>query len=115
MPYDIVQTTFMLSMASYGASGIEATQTQLQAYLNTALNGGTDPLGTQFAGFFPLTNPLLAGGDWSVVWGPCVYLDTTSGPGYATNALYVAHSPSLATYVVAVAGDKSPVAGGLDR
>jgi hypothetical protein len=104
VPYDIVQTIFLLSMAANGASDIEATQTQLQSYLNTALNGGTDPIGTQFGGFFPLTNPLLAGGDWSVAWGPCVYSETTNGAGYATNALYVAHSPSLSTYVVAVAG-----------
>lgn len=104
MPYDIVQTTFLLSMAANGASGIAATQTELQAYLNTALNGGIDPIGTQFSGFFPLTNPQLAGGDWSVVWGPCVYSETPNGAGYATNALYVAHSPSLSIYVVAVAG-----------
>ena len=99
-----MQTTFLMSMAANGASGIAATQAELQAYLNTALNGGTDPIGTQFGGFFPLTNPLLAGGDWSVVWGPCVYSEKPSGAGYAANALYVAHSPSLATYVVAVAG-----------
>ena len=104
MAYDIVQLTFLMGMAASGASGIAATQTALQAALSTALSGGTDPIGTQFAGFFPLTKPHLAGGDWSVVWGPCIYSLRPTAAGYATNAMYVAHSPSLSTYVVAVAG-----------
>lgn len=101
--YDIVQTTFLLSMASNGASDIFATQAELQTYLTTALNGGTDPIGTQFAGFFPSMNPRLAGGDWSVAWGPCVYSTKPDQDAFAANAMYVAHSPSLAAYVVAIA------------
>jgi hypothetical protein len=102
--YDIVQTTFLMSMAAGGASDIVATQAQLKAYLSAALNGGTDPLGLPFGGFFSLTNPQLAGGDWSVDWGPCVCSSTPNLASYATNAMYVAHSPSLRTYVVAIAG-----------
>jgi hypothetical protein len=102
--YDIVQTTFLMSMVADEVSGIAATQAQLQSYLSAALSGGIDPLGTQFGGFFPLTNPQLAGGDWSVVWGPCVHSLKPAVANYATNALYVACSPSLSTYVVAIAG-----------
>lgn len=102
-PYNIVQTTFMLSMAANGASDISATQAQLQAYLAAALNGGTDPIGTQFPGFFASMNPQLAGGDWAVVWGPCVYSTKPAQAEYAANAMYVAHSRALATYVVAMA------------
>jgi hypothetical protein len=102
--YDIVQTTFLMSMVADEVSGIVGTQAQLQSYLSTALSGGIDPLGTQFGGFFPLTNPQLAGGDWSVVWGPCVYSLKPAAANYATNAMYAAYSPSLSTYVVAIAG-----------
>jgi hypothetical protein len=103
MTYDIVQTTFLLSVAANGASGIEATQTELQGYLETYLNGGTSPIKTHYDGFFPLMNSQLAGGDWSVVWGPCVYSLNGDKPGEATNAMYVAHSAALSTYVVAIA------------
>lgn len=104
MTYDIVQTTFLLSMASNGASGIKDYQSNLQQYLEIYLNGGTDPTGTQFEGFFPFMNSQLAGGDWSVVWGPCLYsVNGDKEKGEATNAMYVAYSPTLSTYVVAIA------------
>src|SRR5712692_2185945 len=103
MAYDIVQTSFLLGMASNGAAGIWATQSELLGYLNTYLNGGTDPIGTHYDGFFPQMNSKLAGGDWSVVWGPCLYSERGDKPGEATNAMYVAYSPSLSTYVVAIA------------
>lgn len=106
-PYDIVQTVFQLSLAANGASNISATQTELQGYLNAYLNGGTDPLGTQYAGFFPQMNPSLAGGDWKVVWGPCVYSRRPTLPSSATNAMYVAYSAKLSTYVVAIAATNS--------
>lgn len=101
--YDIVQTTFLLSMAANGASSISATQSQLQGFLEAYLNGGTAPDGSHFDGFFPMMNPQLAGGDWSVVWGPGLYSRNGNQPGEATNAMYVAYSASLSTYVVAIA------------
>jgi hypothetical protein len=96
MTYDIVQTTFLLSMAANKASGSPAdNQATLQQRLETYLNGDK----TQ-DGFFTQMNPYLVGGDWKAVWGPCVY-----GPsGEAVNAMFVAHSDKLATYVVAIAG-----------
>jgi len=102
-PYDIVQTSFLLSLAANGASSISATQSELQGYLEAYLNGGTDPIGQPFPGFFPQLNASLAGGDWQAVWGPRVFLRKPETPGYATNALYVAHSASLSTYVVGIA------------
>jgi hypothetical protein len=94
--YNIVQTTFMTSIVANGASDIFATQVQLQVYLNTVLNGGTDPIGTQFACFFPAMNPLLAGGDRSV-GGLCVHSANPDEDDYAANAMYVAYSPSQST------------------
>ncbi|HEX8561299.1 MAG TPA: hypothetical protein VF668_24620 [Pyrinomonadaceae bacterium] len=107
MTYDIVQTTFLLSIAANGAAGIKDTQTQLQGYLEASLNGGTTPIGTQYEGFFPLMNSQLAGGDWKVVWGPCLYSVDGNNPGEATNAMYVARSEALSTYVVAIAATNS--------
>ncbi len=61
------------------------------------------PLGTSYAGFFSQMNSSLAGGDWKVVWGPCVYSRKPTLPSSATNAMYVAYSAKLSTYVVAIA------------
>ena len=105
--YNIVQTVFMLAMAAGSASGVDDTQANLEAALAVALNGGTLPNGVPFVGFFPSTNSALAGGDWSVVWGPAVFTPPPIPPattGFAANAMYVAYSPSQATYVVAIAG-----------
>src|ERR687888_2357735 len=98
MQYDIVQTTFLLSSAAGSANGASGTPDQVKAYLNAALNGGIDPLGKNFPGFFPSTNAMLAGGDWAVVWGPCVYCkdQLSDGSFAATNSMYVAHSRNLA-------------------
>lgn len=101
--YDIVQTVEQLNFAANGASLISATQSELQAFLKAYLTGGTTPINTQFAGFFPLMNPKLAGGDWQVVWGPIVYSVKPEQNNPATNAMYVAYSAALATYVVAIA------------
>lgn len=46
--------------------------------------------------------PSQTQGDWRAVWGPVVY-QAPLNPG-ATNMMFVAHSPSLNTYVVAIAG-----------
>lgn len=112
--YDIVQTTFLLCMSANGAADIKANQPgDLQGYLGAFLNGGNTPINTQYPGFFPQMNSMLAGGDWRVVWGPSVYAteytpptpDADSDTQYvASNSMYVAYSPSQSTYVVAVAG-----------
>lgn len=103
MRYDIVQTTFLLSMAANGASGISATQTELQKYLELYLNGSKASDKLKYQGFFSKMNPELAGGDWKVVWGPCVYSVDDKVLGEATNAMYVAYSDTLSTHVVAIA------------
>jgi hypothetical protein len=51
--YDIVQTTLLLGPAANGASSIAASQGQRQGYLETCLNGGTDPIGQHFGALFP--------------------------------------------------------------
>ncbi|MEN2978400.1 triacylglycerol lipase [Tistrella bauzanensis] len=123
MAYDINQTVFMLSLASNAVAGIKATtsgyNTELVDYMAAGLNGGTLQdlsstgafaayQGPAWTGFFAKTNAELAGGDWQVVWGPCVWVAPLKAGAkllslYATNSMYVAWSPSLATYVVAIA------------
>lgn len=102
--YNIVQTTFLLNLAANGASSVWDTEANLQSRLSVYLSGGTDNDGITYPGILPLLNPQLAGGDWRVVWGPCVFnVRGDTRPGYASNAMYVAHSPTLKTYVVAIA------------
>jgi hypothetical protein len=101
MTYPLIPTVFMIDMAAGGASDIIDTQPNLVAFLKVYLSGGTNPDGFAYPGFFPATNANLCGGDWSVAWGPCVYVGNS--PGTATNAMYVAFSPSRKIYVVAIA------------
>jgi hypothetical protein len=104
MPYPFIPTVFLMNIASNGASNITDTQSNLQQFLQVFLNGGTNPDGYVYEGFFPEMNAQLYGGDWSVKWGPCVYCSAgTTTPTSATNAMYVAYSQSLDTYVVAIA------------
>ena len=100
--YSLMQSTFMMGMASYGANDVSDSPATLTSRLKVYLNGGTDNRGITYSGFFPDTNALLIGGDWEVVWGPAIY--SFSLGRVADNAMYVAHSPSQATYVVAIAG-----------
>lgn len=113
----------MLSMASNAVADIKATtsgyQTELTGYMKVALSGGSlkdvasygafsDYQGPDCAGYFPANNALLAGGDWQVVWGPCVYVAPRTAEDfalelYASNSMYVAYSKTLNTYVVAIA------------
>lgn len=108
--YDIVQTIELLNFAANGISSYADTQANLQKFLGVYLNGGTDPLGGSFPGFFPTMNqsgsagvPSLAGGDWQVVWGPVVLSNKPDSAAEAVNAMYVAYSANLVMYVVAIA------------
>ncbi len=112
MAYDLVQSVFLMNMAANGVSSYKETQKELQNYLTNYLNGGKDPSGRDFDGFFPfMNNPdkvpnTLIGKDWYVVWGPGLCLNPDLLPnvkGYAVNAMYVAYSPSQNAYVVAIA------------
>ena len=106
MTYPLLPSVCLMDGASTMAADLIGTSSQLQAFLQVYLNGGTNPYnGSQFPGFFTLTNANLYGGDWSVAWGPCVYVEPILGKvGAATNSMYVAFSPSLNTYVVCIAG-----------
>ena len=104
MTYDIVQTVFMLNLASNGVSNISGTQAELTAYLNAYLTGGPDASGKNYAGVLnmPADVPLI-GNDWTVVWGPAVCLPPGKTTAPAANAAYIAYSPTQAMYVVAIA------------
>ncbi len=114
--YDSPQTVFMLSLSSNALFYQSAPPPDLQSAINTYLRGYQPPKpgpAPAISPFFDLMNrpnanfPTLAGGDWSAVWGPKVYVaslfDKPINAG-ATNMIYVAHSPSLNMYVVAIAG-----------
>lgn len=101
---NIVQTVQALNLASNGVGGIMHKPEKLQEYMEVYLNGGTAPDGTEFAGFFALMNDQLEGGDWRSVWGPSVFAVNDGIASRATNTMFVAHSPSLNFYVVAIAG-----------
>lgn len=104
MAYPLLPSVFLVELGSNGATNIEDTQPNLLSYLNVFLKGGTNPGGFAYTGFFNALNPHLAGGDWGVVWGPCLYcVEGTTKPTTASNSMYVAYSPSLDTYVVGVA------------
>lgn len=106
-PYGLAASVFLMNYASNAAADISATQAELEQHLQVYLKGGPVPNAAPgmgpFAGYFNLMNPVLAGGDWRVVWGPCVYCIEPDKQDRATNSMYVAYSPSLATYVVAIA------------
>ena len=70
---NLVQTAFLMNMSANAVSMVKAKRDELVPYFTSYLYGGRAPDGTKNDGFFPTMNPLMAGGDWDVVWGPCVY------------------------------------------
>lgn len=116
--YDLTQTVFLFSMVSNYASSQKGTRQELAQYLALAADkGGTwqpggaaEPITVN--GFLAHTGNQLIGQDWSMVWGPGICERTMVWkPGTlprrtktAQNAMLVFHSPSLNTYVVAIAG-----------
>src|SRR3569833_2751277 len=106
-PYGLAASVFLMNYASNAAADISATQAELEQHLQVYLKGGPVPNAAPgmgpFAGYFNLMNPVLAGGDWRGDWGSCVYCIEPDKQDRATNSMYVAYSPSLATYVVAIA------------
>jgi len=108
MTYPLIPSVFIMEVASNGGSGIVDSQPNLLKYLQVYLNGGTNPGGFAYQGVFPWANAnkLFYGGDWSVVWGPCLYCRTNAKgveARTATNAMYVAYCAALNTYLVAIA------------
>jgi Lipase (class 3) len=105
MTYSLIPSVFLMDIASNGASSIVDSQPNLLKYLQVYLNGGTNPGDYAYEGFFPWANNnnLFYGGPWSVVWGPCVYCIRNRPPITVTNAMYVAYSASLNTYLVSIA------------
>lgn len=126
MSYSWEQTVFSLCMAANAVADIKACKketgdtTELTDYMSIALKGGDLANASQdgafrnwnggyWKGFFPEQNVILDGGDWTVVWGPSVYVEHAAGTihplgGLATNSMYVAYSKARAAYVVAIAG-----------
>jgi hypothetical protein len=119
------QITFYLSLLSNSGSSTVLTETlsstqslaQAQAVAQTTLTASLSTAVTS-----ALANPAVQaaiGNDWTVVWGPEVYVEgpdldsqTATSAGFTTsNAVFVAHSPGSSVgsgtsgrYVVAIAG-----------
>jgi hypothetical protein len=109
--YDLTQTIFLLNMAANRASSANGTQQSLTELLTMAVGqGGTwngvydnkqPPAGGwTVTGFLKSSGSQLLGGDWTVVWGPRVYVHDTDTA--VDNAMFVAHSASQNMYVVAI-------------
>ncbi|MCG2584845.1 hypothetical protein [Massilia sp. TS11] len=103
MAYDLFQSTFLMSWAANDIADASGSAQALTDLLSVALSGGTAPNGSSWPGFFANTRSQLVADDFNVSWGPRVCLAANQSSGYAANAMYVAYSPSLNTYVVAIA------------
>lgn len=113
MGYNLVQSAWLLGIASNGASNIPVPSTVsdgqdfLQQNLALYLNGDPQYPNAPFPGFLSIFNTQVENGPWEIVWGPCVYL--APGCNQATNAMFVAKTtdtsvtPNVSTYVVAIA------------
>jgi len=105
--YDLTQTVFLFNFLSNAASSVTGDAKQLAAFLKMAVTDGgrwhDAKTGHTLVvnGFLKNMNAQLAGGDWALQWGPGVFQE---GGDEALNALFVVYSPSLDTYVVAMAG-----------
>ncbi len=111
--YNLPQSVFMISLGSNALFGeMDVVPDLLQTKLRYFLAGKTPKVAGQ-GPFFEVLNqpsasyPSLAAApdkpaDWCTVWGPVVYQGELN-PG-ATNAMYVAYSKNLQTYVVGIAG-----------
>ena len=106
--YDLTQTTFLFSWASNYTSSVKASTAQdFATFEKMALTTGGQwqPSGgaaIPVNGFLSSIGSQLIGADWSIVWGPGVYLNP--GDQVATNTAFVAYSPSQDTYICAIAG-----------
>ncbi|KAF0225259.1 MAG: triacylglycerol lipase superfamily [Rhodospirillaceae bacterium] len=105
--YDLTQTVFLFNFLSNAASNVSGDAQQLAGFLQMAVtNGGRwydAKTGNTLVvnGFIQNMNAALAGGDWRLEWGPGVFQQDGDE---AQNTLFVVYSPSLDTYVVAMAG-----------
>lgn len=100
MKYNLCQQTFVLSMLSNQLVQLAGATAETKASLERQL-------GDSIVKVLNASRDLM--GDWEIVWGPAVYVDScyqhqAEGTGVADNAVYVAHNRSTSVYVVALAG-----------
>jgi hypothetical protein len=109
--FDLTQTIFLLNMAANRASDAKGTQQSLTELLALALNQGGKWAGVYqgkqppsggwtVTGFLASMGSRLLGGDWTIAWGPSVYVHGTDTS--VDNAMFVAHSASQNMYVVSI-------------
>jgi hypothetical protein len=117
---DAYQQAFSLSMLSNRMSSHSGTASGLQqqlmyelsAYLSGVPQGQVPDKDWVYPS--PMSEAVALMGDWSLVWGPAVWQDTTASgaaSNAADNAMFVAHcdrvafpgGPALPAYVVAIA------------
>ncbi|MEI9852501.1 MAG: hypothetical protein WDN24_18390 [Sphingomonas sp.] len=115
-PYTLPQTVFAICDSTGCISGAEAKYDVQLENLRFYLGSGTparlgrffETLNISSASYPCLCNPAGAtgvNGDWRTVWGPALYREVGDQEIHsADNVMYVAHSPNMKCYVVAIAG-----------
>lgn len=105
--FDLTQTLYLFSFMSNTSAQQSGSAQELADHVYNSLFG-TDsqhpnPFGQNPPGLIPTFGNDLKGGDWQLTWGPGVF-QIVPFLAKADNTAYVVYSPSLDTYVVAVAG-----------
>ncbi|NOJ79500.1 lipase family protein [Myxococcus xanthus] len=94
LPLNLCQKAFLLAWESNGVGDTPGDAKRLAKTLQTKL--------TTFLALSDVKKAME--GQWSLVWGPAVFVDQESPTSYADNVMYVAASPDQSVYVVAIAG-----------
>ncbi len=92
--YDLSQTAYLFSMVSNSVSDSLGTAPCLAQQLTDNVNKFIGYGGAGLAGV----------SDWTITWGPGVYQSPTNTSHLADNAAVVVFSPTLNTYILAIAG-----------
>lgn len=103
---DLTQTTFLFNFLANSTANPRGTAQQLADFeYGVVVDGNMDsPLNNWTApGLIKTLGCQLVGGDWKLAWGPGVY-EILPLSGKADNTAYVVYSPSLDTYILAIAG-----------
>lgn len=92
--YNLQQQAFVISVLSNGAASTDGDPTTLQTDLVTKINNVfSDPTAQSYIG-----------SNWSIVWGPVVYVDPSDKKPVADNAMFAAQNGDTGDIVVGIAG-----------
>lgn len=92
--YSLQQQAFVISVLSNDAASTDGQASSLEQDLTTKIN----------ALFSNSTAQGYIGSNWSIVWGPVVYVDPTDKKMVADNAMFAAQNGDTGDIVVGIAG-----------